>query len=267
MAQRRSHVMLRRQLVTGLLMTVVLTVLLGFVYPLVVTGISQVTMSKRANGSLVRANGKVVGSSLIGQNFADKDGNPLARYFQPRPSNAGDGYDAMSSAGSNLGPSNADLIGNVPGVAIGADGKPIKTNIYATPSDPYCVPVPATDTAGNDVTDSAGSPVYEKNKDGSYVCNPNTVPERAMAYRTLNGLAASAKVPADAVTSSASGLDPQISLANARLQAARVATARHLTAAQVAAAIAAHTQGRQLGVLGEQTVNVLELNLALDQMN
>jgi len=161
--------MLRRQFVTGLLMTVVLTVLLGLVYPLVVTGISQVTMSKRANGSLVTAHGQVVGSSLIGQSFTDKQGNALVQYFQPRPSNAGDGYDAMASAGSNYGPSNTKLIGNVPGVVTGADGRLLKTNIYATASDPYCVPVQATDKDGNDITDHAGNPVYEKNKDGSYV--------------------------------------------------------------------------------------------------
>jgi K+-transporting ATPase ATPase C chain len=254
--------MYRRQLVTGLLMTVVLTVLLGFVYPLAVTGISQLTMSKRANGSLVKENGKVVGSSLIGQSFTDKDGNPMPKYFQPRPSNAGDGYDALASAGSNYGPSNPNLIGNVPGVNLTS-----KTNPYATKADPYCVPVQATDKDGNDETDSAGNAVYEKNTDGSYVCDPNTVPERVMAYRIFNGLAATVKVPSDAVTSSASGLDPQISVANARLQAARVAQARNLTVARVNAAIVAHTQGRPLGVLGEQTVNVLELNLALDQMN
>jgi potassium-transporting ATPase KdpC subunit len=197
--------MLRRQFVTGLLMTVVLTILLGFVYPLVVTGISQLSMSKRANGSLVQQNGKVVGSSLIGQNFTDAKGNALVQYFQPRPSAAGtNGYDAMSSAGTNLGPSNPDLL--------------------------------------------------------------DAVGKRVAAYRKLNGLAADVKVPVDAVTSSASGLDPQITVANARLQAARVAKARSLTVAQVAGLIAAHTQGRQLGVLGEQTVNVLELNLALDRL-
>jgi potassium-transporting ATPase KdpC subunit len=197
--------MLRRQFVTGLLMTVVLTVLLGFVYPLVVTGISQVTMSKRANGSLVTANGKVVGSSLIGQNFTDAKGNPLVQYFQPRPSAAGTkGYDAMSSSGSNLGPSNPTLL--------------------------------------------------------------DSVAQRVAQYRKLNGLAADVKVPVDAVTASASGLDPQISVANARLQAARVARARNLTGAQVSSLIAAHTQGRQLGILGEQTVNVLDLNLALDRV-
>lgn len=255
--------MLRRQLVTGLLMTVVLTVLLGFVYPLAVTGISQLTMSKRADGSLVKVDGKVVGSSLIGQSFADKAGNPLPKYFQPRPSaTATTPYNAMASGGSNYGPSNANLIGNVPGVNLTG-----KSNPYATATDPYCVPVAATDKDGKDVTDSTGNAVYEKNKDGSYTCNPDTVPERVLSYRTLNGLAANVKVPSDAVTSSASGLDPQISVANARLQAARVAQARHFTVTQVTAVIAAHTQGRQLAVLGEQTVNVLELNLALDQMS
>lgn len=198
--------MLRRQLVTGLLMTVVLTVLLGFVYPLAVTGISQLTMSNRANGSLVKANGKVVGSSLIGQSFADKNGKPLPQYLQPRPSaTATTPYNAMASGGSNLGPSNPTLLADV-----------------------------AT---------------------------------RVAAYRTFNGLAANVKVPSDAVTTSASGLDPQISVANARLQAPRVASARHLTLARVTGAIAAHTQGRQLGVLGEQTVNVLDVNLALDQIS
>src|SRR4029079_12709375 len=130
--------------------------------------------------SLVKENGKVVGSSLIGQNFTDKDGNPLVRYFQPRPSAAGkDGYDAMASAGSNLGPSNPDLL--------------------------------------------------------------DAVSKRVTAYRKLNGLAADVKVPVDAVTASASGLDPQITVANARLQAARVAKARALTVARVTDLIAAHT--------------------------
>ena len=107
--------------------------------------------------------------------------------------------------------------------------------------------------------------MYAKNTDGAYVCDPNTVPERAMAYRSLNGLASDVQVPVDAVTASASGLDPQISLQNARLQAARVARARNVPLVVVQRAIAAHTQGRAWGFLGEQTVNVLELNLALDR--
>jgi K+-transporting ATPase ATPase C chain len=252
--------MIRRQVFPAVVMTLVLAVILGLVYPLAVWGIGQVTFKNRANGSFISNNGQVLGSALIGQTFLDKDGNPLPRYFQPRPSAAN--YNAAASVASNLGPGDARLVGNIPG--LNTDNP--KVNPYATPTDPYCVPVQATDKDGNDVTDGAGNPVYEKNKDGSYVCDPNTVPERTMAYRVLNGLAAGTKVPVDAVTSSASGLDPQISVANARLQAARVAKARNLTTGQVLEQIAAHTQGRQLGVLGEQTVNVLELNLALDRL-
>ncbi len=194
--------MLRRQLLTGLLMTIAMTALVGLIYPFVVTGISQAFMAKRANGSLVTVNGKAVGSSLIGQNFTDKDGNPLPQYFQPRPSAAGNGYDAMASAGSNLGPSNQDLI--------------------------------------------------------------DAVQQRVVDYRKLNGLDPNAKVPVDAVTASGSGLDPAISVENARLQAPRIAKERGLSDQEVNKIIDEHTQDRAWGFLGEQTVNVLELNLALD---
>ncbi len=195
---------MRRQLLTGLLVTVVLTVLLGIVYPLVVTGIAQVAFPRQAGGSLVRVGGKVVGSSLIGQGFVDAKGNPLAQYFQPRPSAAGaNGYDPTASGGTNLGPSDPALL--------------------------------------------------------------KAVADRVTAYRQLNGLPAGASVPVDAVTSSASGLDPDISEANALDQAARVAGARHLTVAAVVALVHSHTNGRPWGVLGEGSVNVLDLNLALDR--
>ncbi len=253
--------MIRRQILTALTVTVLFTVGLGFVYPFAVTGIAQVAFHSQANDSLVKVNGKVVGSKLIGQNFTDSKGNPIPKYFQPRPSAAGDGYDASASSGSNLGPSNANLIGNVPGVSISG-----KTNPYATKADPYCVPVQATDKDGNPVTDKSGNPVYEKNDDGSYVCDPNTVPERAMAYRQLNGMASATKVPVDAVTASGSGLDPEISVANADLQAQRVARARNLPLAKVKQLIEKYTSSRSMGVLGEQGVNVLELNLALDKI-
>jgi K+-transporting ATPase ATPase C chain len=257
--------MLRRQLVTGLLMTVVLTVLLGFVYPLVVTGISEAFMGNRANGSVVKVNGKVVGSSLIGQSFADAKGNPIAKYFQPRPSaTSGSPYNGLASGGSNLGPSNPLLIGFVPGVnTVGLDGNSSKTNPFATKQDPNCVPL---DDQGNPVTTPTPGTKYTKTAGGSYACDPNTVPERVLAYRTFNHLAANAEVPSDAVTASGSGLDPAISLANARLQASRVAQARGVSVDNVNQLIAEHTQSRQWGVLGEQTVNVLELNLALDRM-
>jgi K+-transporting ATPase ATPase C chain len=195
---------MRRQLLTGLRMTIALTVLLGLAYPLAMTGIAQALMKHKANGSFVSQNGKVVGSSLIGQNFLRPNGDPDPRYFQARPSNAGDGYDAMASAGSNLGPSNPDLI--------------------------------------------------------------TGVKDRVIAYRKLNGLPPNASVPVDAVTSSGSGLDPDISVANAWFQVARVARTRNLSDAQVRSLVAKHTQGRQLGILGEKTVNVLELNLALDAL-
>ena len=250
---------MRRQLQTGLLMTIAMIVLLGLLYPLAMTGAAQLIAKDKANGSFVSKNGKVVGSSLIGQSFTLKNGDPDPRYFQSRPSYAGTGYDALASGGSNYGPSNPSLIGNVPGVSIDT-----KTNPYATKTDRYCVPVPATDKNGNAITDRAGNAVYEKNKDGSYVCDPNTVPERVLAYRKLNGLASTAKVPIDAVTASASGLDPAISVANARLQAPRVARVRGLPLTQVLALVSAHTQNRQLGILGEKTVDVLNLNLALD---
>jgi K+-transporting ATPase ATPase C chain len=246
---------MRRQLLTGFLVTVCLLVLLTVVYPLAVWAVGQVAFNHQTNGSYVKVNGNVVGSSLIGQSFNDKNGNPLPQYFQPRPSNAGAGYDANASSASNLGPSNPNLIGNQ-----GA-------NPFRTPSDPFCVPVPATDNNGKPLTDAQGNPIYQKNLDGTYVCNPNTVPERAIAYRQINGLAADAPVPVDAVTSSGSGLDPDISEANALNQAARIAQMRHLSTPQVVTLVHQHTNGRAWAILGENTVNVLDLNVALDRLS
>jgi potassium-transporting ATPase KdpC subunit len=252
--------MLRRQLLTGVRVAVTLIVLLGVVYPLVVWGVGRVAFKHQADGSFVRVNGKLVGSALIGQNFSDKQGNPLAQYFQPRPSSAGiNGYDSTASSGSNLGPTNPSLVGN------NIDDP--QNNPYRTPADPYCVPVPATDKSGKPQTDAKGNAVYQKNSDGTYVCNPNTVPERVIAYRQLNGLASGTLVPVDAVTASGSGLDPDISEANALDQAARVARARHLDPAKVVALVHQHTNGRAWGILGENTVNVLDLNVALDRLS
>jgi K+-transporting ATPase ATPase C chain len=182
---------------TGFLLTLVLTVLLGGVYPLATWAGAQALFARRANGSLVVDDrGAVRGSELLAQNFSSP------RYFQPRPSAAGTGYDAANSGGTNLGPTSRKL------------------------------------------RDSVAAAVA--------------------AYRTANQLAPDQPVPADAVTSSGSGLDPHISLANARLQAPRVARARHLPLAEVQARLAAATDPRDLGLLGEPGVNVLRLNLALD---
>jgi K+-transporting ATPase ATPase C chain len=254
----------RRHLLTSLVMVLGLTLVLGFGYPLVVTGLAALGFHHQADDSLVYRGGKLVGSSLLGQSFTDAKGNPLPQYFQPRPSAAGTGYDASSSAATNLGPSNALLIGFVAGVnTVGLDGNPAKTNPFATSADPACVP---TDAKGNPVTSPTPGQAYAKNPDGSYACDPNTVPERAIAYRQLNGLSADAPVPVDAVTASGSGLDPAISVDNALDQAGRVAQARHLPVARVVDLVHRTTSGRQLGFLGEPAVNVLELNLALDRL-
>lgn len=182
---------------SALLLTLVFGVLLCGAYPLVVWAGAQALFPAQANGSLLRDKaGTVVGSALLAQNFSSD------KYFQPRPSAAGTGYDATSSSGTNYGPTSQKL---------------------------------------NDSIKAA-----------------------VAAYRTANGMAADAAVPADAVTSSASGLDPHITVGNALLQAPRVAKARGLALPAVQAQIAAATAGRGLGVLGEAGVNVLQLNLALD---
>jgi K+-transporting ATPase ATPase C chain len=186
-----------RQLLPAVIALVALTVVTGLIYPLVVTGIAQVAFHDKANGSLIKQDGVVVGSKLIGQQFSD------AKYFHPRPSAAGTGYDALSSSFSNLGPTNPDFL--------------------------------------------------------------KSIEERVAAYREENDVPATQLVPVDAVTASASGLDPEISVANAKLQAARVAEARGMTVDDVLALVKEHTRGRPWGFLGEPGVNVLELNLALDR--
>ncbi len=193
---------MRRQLLTALRVTLTLLVVTCVVYPLAVWAIGRVAFRDRTDGSFVTADGRVVGSELIGQTWIDADGNPLPRYFQPRPSAAGGGYDPTAGGGSNLGPSNPKLL--------------------------------------------------------------EAVARRVSAYREFNELRAGATVPVDAVTASGSGLDPDISIANALTQAPRVARARRLNEATVIALVRAHSRDRTWGVLGEKAVNVLKLNLALD---
>jgi potassium-transporting ATPase KdpC subunit len=254
---------LYRQLASSVLLTVVVAVGVGLIYPAAIWGIGQAAFRGKADGSLLTRDGQVVGSSLVGQAFSNAAGDPLPQYFQPRPSDAGTGYDGLASAASNLGPSDPRLVGFIPGFnTVGLGGQPSKTNPFATPADPYCVPL---DTAGEPVIDPAPGEKFEKSR-GEYVCDPNTVPERAIAYRQFNGLSPSTVLPVDAVTASGSGLDPDISVANADLQAPRVARVRQLPLATVQKLIKENTTNAYWGFLGEPGVNVLTLNLALDRL-
>lgn len=187
---------MRNQIAPAFRLMVVLTVLTGLIYPGVVTGICQVLFHWQANGSMLNAEGREIGSALIGQNFTKPE------YFHPRPSAAGnDGYDATASTGSNYGPTNQKLI------------------------------------------DRVKSSVEQFRKENPDYTGP---------------------IPADLLTASASGLDPDISPASAGAQAARVAKARGVSLEQVEQLIARTTKGADLGFLGEPRVNVLELNLELD---
>ncbi len=202
---------------TALFLTILLVVACCVAYPVAVWAAGQALFSGKADGSLVAdKSGAVRGSSLLAQNFASD------KYFQPRPSAAGTGYDSTSSSGTNFGPTSAKL----------ANGSHAK------------------DARGKDVNDP-------NNFDG--------IKDLVAAYRTANGLPASDPVPADAVTRSGSGLDPHISVANALIQAGRVAKARQAGIDAVKALIERCTQDRELGVFGEPGVNVLLLNLALDR--
>jgi K+-transporting ATPase ATPase C chain len=183
-----------KELKPAILITIVLTILTGILYPLAVTGAAQTLFRTQANGSLVERNGKVIGSSIIGQNFAKPE------YFHPRPSQ--NSYDAANSGGSNLGPTNPAL------------------------------------------ADRLKRDAAQFRKD-----NPDYT----------------GAIPADAITASASGLDPEISPANALAQAARVAKARRVSPDKIRGVVETNIQGRDLGVFGEPRVNVLRLNLVLDQ--
>jgi K+-transporting ATPase ATPase C chain len=186
---------MKKKLLTAVLMTIATTILFGIFYPLVVTALAQLLFPKQANGQLIGRGGQAIGSRLIGQPFTS------ARYFHPRPSAAGNGYDAANSGGSNLGPTNQKLVDRVKTAAVAAQSE-----------------------------------------------NPN-VP-----------------VPVDLVTASGSGLDPDISPASAYFQVPRVARARGVSEERLRELVAGHVQPRTIGMLGEPRVNVLELNLALDQL-
>ena len=255
---------LYRQLGSSVLLTVVVAVGVGLIYPAVIWGIGQAAFRSKADGSLVTQNGKPVGSSLVGQEFSNAAGDPLPQYFQPRPSDAGTGYEATSSGASNLGPSDPRLVGFIPGFnTVGLGGEKSKTNVFATAADPYCVPL--NKETGDPVIAPTPGEKFEMSH-GSYVCDPNTVHERTMAYRAFNDLGPNVKIPVDAVTASGSGLDPDISIANADLQAPRVARVRHLPLATVMKLVKENTTPYYWGFIGEPGVNVLTLNIALDRI-
>lgn len=285
-----------RQDIAALRILLVFTVIVGVAYPLVVFGIGQIPgLNGRANGSFVNAaDGERVGSSLIGQSFTDKAGKPIAKYFQSRPSAAGDGYDPTASSASNLGPEN--IVDTLPNPKDKADTgtKSLLTQICsrslaAGRSDgvsgarPFCTPdgvgavlsvIHSDGTVGRvvrvvSVNQACPTRPFLSRYDGVRVecarfgqdySRGVTVPIRGAAP-------ADPAVPADAVTASGSGLDPEISPAYAAIQVARVARARGLAPATVRGLVHTQTRSRDLGFLGEPGVNVVKLNLALDALH
>ncbi|MDX1880649.1 potassium-transporting ATPase subunit C [Mycolicibacterium sp. 141076] len=270
----------------------VLTVITGLAYPVLVWAIAQLPgLKDKADGSLVTVNGKVVGSSLIGQLFTDAKGNALPQYFQSRPSNAGTGYDPMASGAGNLGPESIVDAPNKPSLLTQvctrsyavADAEGLD---HAAGARPFCtadgVGAVLSVIGPRDATGNVSHPTQVVSV--NQPCATTKVPFLA-AYEgvrvecatdgadytagqivAIRGAApADPQVPADAVTASGSGLDPDISTDYADLQVDRVAKARHLSADQVRALVRDNTTGRALGFMGEPRVNVLQLNLALDQ--
>ncbi|GIH27163.1 potassium-transporting ATPase KdpC subunit [Acrocarpospora phusangensis] len=253
---------------------VVLTVLAGLLYPLLVMGLGQLLFHDRAQGSLLRKDGEIVGSALIGQKFTDAAGTPIPRYFQSRPSEAGDGYDMLATTASNLGPE--DIVDTPEKVSlltrVCARSRAVGVLEGVSGARPYCTGegvgavlklFPGRVVSVNEPCPK--KPFIPKYRGMGVECaRPG---EDYTAGRTIpiRG-AATAVVPADAVTASGSGLDPDISVAYARLQAPRIARERGLPLARVHTLIDRHTTGRALGFLGEPAVNVLRLNLALDQV-
>jgi K+-transporting ATPase ATPase C chain len=283
-----------RQYVAALRMLLIFTALLGVAYPLVVLAIAQIPgLQSRANGSQIKVDGKVVGSKLIGQSFTDRNGNPLPQYFQPRPSAAGDGYDPTATSASNLGPES--IVDTLPDPSVKHDtGKQsLLTQVCARSlavgrlegvdgSRPFCTP----DGVGAVLAVFWSGPGYrgtitrvvsvnQAAPARPFIATYHGVPVQDVTFGEdyshgqivpIRGTApAHPAVPADAVTASASGLDPEISPAYAHLQETRVAKTRGITVAQVDALVQKFDKGRDLGFIGETRANVLELNLALDK--
>jgi potassium-transporting ATPase KdpC subunit len=238
-----------KELGPGLRLTIVFTVLTGLLYPAVMTGLSEVIFPRQSAGSLVTVNGKVVGSSLIGQPFAKPE------YFHPRPSAAGNGYDASSSGATNLGPTSAKLVHGTTKMddkkneVVDFDGIDLRIVHYCLDNDiPY-----------------ASSTPLDQFKDSHGDLDEVKLIKAFNDDKTPLVFTPKAPIPQDAVTASASGLDPHISPANAEIQAARVAKARGASGDQVKQLITQFTDRPDWGFLGEPRVNVLLLNVALDR--
>ncbi len=279
----------------------VLTVILGIAYPVFIWLVAQIPgLNDKANGSLIEVDGKLMGSSLIGQSFTTADGNPLPQYFQSRPSAAGDGYDTLATGASNLGP---ESIVDTPvgGADNPAEAKPSLLTLVCERSAavgkadgvdgsrPFCtgggvgavlsvigprdargnVVHPTRVVSVNEPCDTTKTPFLDTYEGVRVECRQPGPEGDAYSIGQIVPIRGSAPaapaVPADAVTASGSGLDPNISIAYADIQVNRVAAARGVSPEQVRELVAAHTDGRFLGFFGEPTVNVLELNLALDR--
>jgi potassium-transporting ATPase KdpC subunit len=264
------------------------TVLLGLAYPAFVWLVAQLPgLRDNADGSVVSADGKPVGSSLIGQSFTDAEGNPLPQYFHSRPSMAGDGYDPLSTSASNLGPesivdtadkpslltlvcSRSAQIGELDGVSgtrpfCTGDGVGAVLSVIGPRDATGNVTAPTRVVSVNQPCSSASAPFLETYRGTKVECAQPGEDYATGQIVPIRGAApAEPAVPADAVTASGSGLDPDISVAYAELQVPRVAAARGISAERVRALVAEHTAGRTLGFMGEPRVNVLAANLALD---
>ncbi len=283
----------------------VLTAITGLAYPVFIWLVAQIPgLHDKAEGSILTVNGKPIGSRLIGQLFTDSGGNPLRQYFQSRPSAAGNGYDPLSSGASNLGPENiVDTPADPAQLAAGksatdAGFKPSLLTQVCTRSAavgqlegvdgsrPFCtgggvgavlsvigprdargkVVHPTRVVSVNEPCQSTQTPFLATYEGVRVECAKYGEDYSIGQIVSIRGAApADPAVPADAVTASGSGLDPNISLAYADLQITRVAKARHASPDQIRAVVAQSQSGRALGFLGEPTVNVLQLNLQLDR--
>jgi len=266
----------------------VLTVVLGIGYPLLIWLVAQIPgLEDKADGSIIELNGKPVASSLIGQLFTDDKGNPLPQYFQSRPSAAGAGYDPLTSGASNLGPESivdtpdrpslltqvctrSKAVGDLEGVDgkrpfCTGDGVGAVLSVIGPRDAGGKVLRPTKVVSINEPCGTTARPFIDTYEGIRVVCATAGADYSAGQIVPVKGAAVDPAVPADAVSASGSGLDPNISPAYAELQIARVAKIRGVSPDAVRQLVTSHTEGRTLGFLGEPRVNVVELNIALDQ--